>query len=478
MKRESLKILYASYEAFPFAASGDAGEIAGSLPQQIKLLGADIRVVLPFYATIPRRYRQEAKKISEFTVSLCWRNQYCGVFQLTRCGVTYYFIDNEYYFGRQSLYGFYDDGERFAFYSKAVIEMLPRIGFIPDVIHTNDWFTAASSIYLCGHFRLRDGIYSNIKCLHTICDFEKLGIFGMECLEDVFEMEDIRNFVVCDGAVNLTAGACHFADEITVYCDQPDVNSSLANSPVLSKLPRGCCEKLQRITIGIDTDDYCPSVDAELPCRYDVSDFGGKYCCKAELQRRLGLPDRCDVLMVAVVSRLTDSAGMELLTDALPELLHEDIQLIILGIGDSENEMKVRELSRTMHDKVASVIRYDRTLSRLVYAGADILLAPQRDGASNLNRMAAARYGTVSLSYSGGVLGGNSYSTETGEGTAFLFDSYTVSSMLCEFDRARRLFMCEKDRWNELVGRVVRLDNSIKYTAQEYFELYKSICNS
>lgn len=256
--------------------AADAGEIAGSLPQQIKLLGADIRVVLPFYATIPRRYRQEAKKISEFTVSLCWRNQYCGVFQLTRCGVTYYFIDNEYYFGRQSLYGFYDDGERFAFYSKAVIEMLPRIGFIPDVIHTNDWFTAASSIYLCGHFRLRDGIYSNIKCLHTICDFEKLGIFGMECLEDVFEMEDIRNFVVCDGAVNLTAGACHFADEITVYCDQPDVNSSLANSPVLSKLPRGCCEKLQRITIGIDTDDYCPSVDAELPCRYDVSDFGRK----------------------------------------------------------------------------------------------------------------------------------------------------------------------------------------------------------
>ena len=468
MKRDSLKILYASSEAFPFAVSGDAGEIAGSLPQQIKLLGADIRVVLPFYATIPRRYRQEAKKISEFTVSLCWRNQYCGVFQLSQCGVTYYFIDNEYYFGRQALYGFYDDGERFAFYSKAIIEMLPRIGFIPDVIHTNDWFTAASSIYLCGHFRLHDGIYRNIKCMHTICDFEKLGIFGMECLEDVFEMEDIRNYVICDGAVNLTAGACHFADEITVFCESPDTNAPSINSAVFSKLPDGCREKLHTITLGIDTDDYRPSVDAELPCRYDVSDFGGKHCCKAELQRRLGLPDRCDVLM---------AAGMELLTDALPEILHEDIQLVVLGAGDTENEMKIRELSRTMHDKVAAVIRYDRTLSRLIYAGADILLSPQREGFSNMNQMIAARYGTVSVSYSRGIFSGNSYNTDTGDGTVFLFDSYSVSSMLCEFDRARRLFLCEKDRWNELIGRIMRLDNSIKYTAQEYYDLYKSICN-
>ena len=163
--------------------------------------------------------------------------------------------------------------------------------------------------------------------------------------------------------------------------------------------------------------------------------------------------------------------------DALPEILHEDIQLVVLGAGDTENEMKIRELSRTMHDKVAAVIRYDRTLSRLIYAGADILLSPQREGFSNMNQMIAARYGTVSVSYSRGIFSGNSYNTDTGDGTVFLFDSYSVSSMLCEFDRARRLFLCEKDRWNVLIGRIMRLDNSIEYTAHEYYDLYKSICN-
>ncbi len=477
MSDKKIKVLYASAEADPLAVCGGLGDVAGALPRALCSLGADVRVVMPMYTAIDRRIIGQAEKLTEFTVPLSWRRQQCAVYTLTYGGVFFYLIDNKYYFDRRTVYGCYDDGERFAFFSRALVEMIAHIDFEPDILHTNDWHSAAACVYLkkmcCSTRR-----YSGIRCVHTVHNAEYQGIFGGQTLDDVFGLESAADVLMQDGCVNLTRGAALCCDRLT--CVSQSGRSELLTDEGgagLGAVFRACEDKLYGISNGIDSESFNPATDAELPCRYDASDPGGKFCCKAELQRRLVLPGRCDVPMIAVISRLTEQKGMTLLLEALPELLEKDIQLVLLGTGDTEYEMEFRDASFRCHDRLAAVIRFDRPLSRLIYAGADILLMPSRSEQCGISQMIASRYGTVPLVHSVGGLKDtvSRYDTDSGEGTGFAFEKFDSPAMLDELYRALKLFDYDRTAWNSLVSRIMKRDFSWDASAKKYLALYREL---
>lgn len=475
MSDRKIRVLYASAEAEPLAVCGGLGDVAGALPRAMCRLGADVRVVMPMYTAIDRRILCQAEKLTEFTVPLSWRRQHCVVYTLKLDGVFFYLIDNEYYFDRRAIYGCYDDGERFAFFSRALVEMIGHIDFAPDVLHTNDWHAAAACVYLKKFYRGADG-YSGIKCVHTVHNAEYQGIFGAQTLGDVFGLESAADVLMHNGDVNLTRGAALCCDILTCVSrsGRNELLTDLGGAG-LGAVFRKCADKLYAVRNGIDVDSFNPATDAELPCRYDASDPGGKFCCKAELQRRLGLPGRCDVPMLAVISRLTEQKGMTLLSEALPALLEKDIQLVLLGTGDTQYEMEFRDASFHFHDRLAAVIRFDRPLSRLIYAGADILLMPSRSEQCGISQMIASRYGTVPLVHSVGGLRDtvSRYDPESGEGTGFAFESFDSSAMLGELCRALELFDYDRTAWNSLVSRIMKRDFSWDASAKKYIALYR-----
>lgn len=473
-----MKILYVASESTPFAASGGLADVIGSLPAALKKQNPedDIRVIMPLYGTMDAAWREKLTFLTSRTVSLNWRNQYCGVFSAVYRNVTYYFIDNEYYFKRASLYGEFDDGERFAFFCRAVVELLPDLDFFPDVLHAHDWQAALAVIYLKRKYGYMEG-YSNIRTAFTIHNIQYQGKFGLDSLSDVFDlMPSDHEIVEYGGCINLMKGAIICADKVTTvsptYAEEilsPKFSHGL--DPIL-KMFQG---KLSGILNGIDKDYYSPSKNTELPASFHVNKMAGKAICKEELQRAVGLPVDPNKPVVAMITRLVDSKGLDLLTLAADDLLREDVQLILLGKGDFYYEDYFWHLAERHPENCRVLLRFDQTLAKQIYAGADIFLMPSRTEPCGLAQMICSRYGTVPVIHeTGGLYDSIKDAGCEGGGNGYTFASYSAWDMLCALRNALNCY-ADKAAWKKLVRRVMLTDFSWDVSAGKYTELYRSL---
>ncbi len=470
-----MKVLYVSSEAVPFAASGGLADVAGSLPKALRKRLIGCRVVLPLYESVPQELRDNMVFLGSLSVPVAWRRQYCGVFEAKRDGVIYYLLDNQYYFKRAGLYGHYDDAERFAFFSRAVLEMLPLIGFKPDVLHANDWQAALVPIYYHLFYANMDG-YENIKTVYTIHNIQYQGKYGMEILEDVFGLpEEHRSIVEQDGCINLAKGAIETANAVTTVSptyakELLDPWFSYGMDPILRMREW----KLSGILNGIDTVGYDPETDKQIFQNYTADDPSGKAANKKALQERLFLPVRDDVPLIGMVSRLTGHKGFDLVKYIFDELLQDDIQMVILGSGEWTYENYFREMQQRYPDKFVYCAGFVPELARKIYAGADIFLMPSKNEPCGLSQMVACRYGTIPVVRETGGLKDSIHDCGDGFGNGFTFATYNANDMLGAINRAIGAYRAKTD-WPLLIDRAMRSDFSWGRSANEYIRLYKAL---
>lgn len=471
------KILFVASEAVPFASSGGLGDVIGSLPAALKENdeNLDIRVIIPLYGSMDILLREGLSFVAKTTVSLKWRNQYCGIFSCINNGVTYYFIDNEYYFKRNFLYGEFDDSERFAFFCKAVLEVMPIIGFFPDILHAHDWQSALSIIYLNKKYKQKER-YADIKSVFTIHNIQYQGEYGFELLDDIFDLEVYdADTVEYNGCINLLKGAVVCCDMLTT------VSPTYAKEILSPKFSHGLHyileqnkEKLHGILNGIDRNYYDPKKDKELFVNYSIRSIPKKAQGKAELQRLLGLPEK-NTPLIAIISRLVDHKGLDLVTLAVEDILKEDVQFVILGKGDYYFENYFYKLSERYPEKVKTILEYNKRYAKIIYAGADIFLMPSKSEPCGLAQMIASRYGTVPVVHETGGLYDSirDIGWENG-GNGFTFSTYSAWNLLCTVKRAISLYQ-SSDEWNILVKKVMQYDFSWKKSAKEYLKLYETL---
>ncbi|MBR0112797.1 MAG: glycogen synthase GlgA [Clostridia bacterium] len=471
-----MKVLYVASEALPFAASGGLADVAGSLPAALRKHKVACRVVMPLYGCISDEMRANMRFITNIMVPVSWRMQYCGIFEANANGVIYYFIDNEYYFKRDTLYGHYDDGERFAFFSRAVLEILPFIDFKPDIIHCNDWQSALVPLYYTAIYSQREG-YTGIKTVFTIHNIQYQGIYGKEILGDVFGLgEENMSLIEFGGDLNLMKAGIECANKVTTvsrtYAQEIlDPWFSHGLHPILQERSY----KLSGILNGIDVDNYNPETDKAIPCNYSASDFSGKAKCKAALQESFGLPVRDDVPVMAIISRLVSHKGFDLVKRIMWEQLSAaDMQLIVLGSGDWEYEEYFRALAGAFPDKVGLRLGFLPDVARQIYAGSDLFLMPSKSEPCGLSQMVALRYGSLPIVRETGGLKDTITDSGDGAGNGFTFKSYDAYDMLDAIRRALGAFY-DKDYFKVLVERAMKCDNSWGKSAKEYIALYESI---
>ena len=469
-----MKILYAASEALPFAASGGLADVAGSLPVALRKRRNTVRVVMPLYGTIKQELRDSMRFIDKIMVPVSWRRQYCGIFEAKANGVTYYLLDNEYYFKRNTLYGHYDDGERFAFFARAVLEILPVIDFKPDIIHCNDWQTALVPVYYSTMYANREG-YTGIKTVFTIHNIQYQGIYGKEILGDVFGLgEECTSLVEFGDCINLMKGGIECADRVTTvsntYASEIlDPWFSHGLHPILKERSY----KLSGILNGIDVDGYNPETDKDIFFNY--TDASGKAKNKSALQEMFGLPVRSDVPVLGIISRLVSHKGFDLVKRVMWDLLsNEDMQLIVLGSGDWEYEAFFKELAASFPDKVGLRVGFIPDMARKIYAGADLFLMPSKSEPCGLSQMVALRYGTVPIVRETGGLKDTITDSGDGKGNGFTFKSYDAYDMQDAIKRALAAYY-DRENWPVLVERALACDNSWSKSAKEYIELYKDI---
>lgn len=469
------KILYIAGEALPFASSGGLGDVIGSLPIALsEQKEDDIRVILPLYGQVTEKYRKKMKFLGSKNIQLSWRNQYCGIFEYKQKGVTYYFLDNEYYFKRATLYGEFDDAERFAFFCRAAMEILPDIDFIPDILHAHDWHAALSVIYLKQCYAKIDERFKNTKAIFTIHNIQYQGIYDFAILGDVFGlMESDREIVEYDGCINLLKGAVVCADKVTT------VSPTYAREILSPKFSHGLDTvlnlfsfKLSGILNGIDKDYYNPSKDTEIFANFNSRNTEGKAICKSGLQRMLGLPER-DVPLIAVISRLVSHKGLDLVMLAGEDLLRDDVQLVVLGMGDKSYENYFESLAARFPEKCKTLITYNRDLSKRIYSAADIFLMPSKSEPCGLAQMICSRYGAIPVIHeTGGLYDSIKDIGCEGGGNGFTFAAYSAYEMLGSVNRAVELFKNDREGFNKLQKKVMRVDFSWKQSALSYKELY------
>ncbi|MBQ3528544.1 MAG: glycogen synthase GlgA [Clostridia bacterium] len=477
------KILYVGSECMPFAATGGLGDVMGSLPQALKAKdpeNLDVRVVIPLYEAVSDTWRAQMKQEAVFTVRLGWREQYCGVFSLEKDGVTYYFIDNEFYFKRNTLYGHYDDGERFAFFSLAVLEMFPHIGFYPDIINANDWQSALTVVYLNVHFRCVYG-YDYIKTVFTIHNIEYQGKYNMYILGDVFGIDSCHiPLLEWGGCMNLMKGAIECADKVsTVSPRYAEEIQTPEYAHGLQDLLRGLSFKLCGILNGIDYKYYNPKEDTEIAKNYTWRGLKGKTADKTALQEELGLPVREDVPMFSIISRLVAHKGTDLLKEIGFRMMAEnDCQLVVLGTGDSQYEEFFKALEREYPTKVRALIKYDRALSKRIYAASDFFIMPSKSEPCGLSQMICSRYGAVPIVRETGGLYDSikSYSVEDGEicGNGFTFANYYSEDLYAKIKEALAVY-ADSEAMKKLQQKVMKTDFSWAASAEVYLGLYNSL---
>ena len=471
-----MKVLFVTSEALPFAASGGLGDVAGSLPQAIRARLVGCRIVMPLYEEVPQALRENMKFLTSISVPVAWRRQYCGIFEAKYGGVIYYLLDNQYYFKRQGLYGHYDDAERFAFLSRAAIEIIPAIDFKPDVIHSNDWQTALTPIYYKLFYQDRPE-FSGIKTVFTIHNIQYQGKYGMELLEDVCGLpRNTAHIVEYEKCVNFMKGAIEMADAVTTV--SPSYSQEILDpwfshglDPILAKNSY----KLSGILNGIDVDNYNPATDNQIYANFTADNLSGKAENKKMLQERMGLPTNPDIPILSMVTRLVAHKGLDLVKYILDELLGaEDIQMVVLGSGDWTYESFFKEMQAKYPGKLSVAIGFIPELSRKIYAGSDLFLMPSKSEPCGLSQMIALRYGTIPIVRETGGLRDSIHDSGDMQGNGFTFKSYNAHDMLGAIRRAIHGYY-DRDSWKVLVKRATECDNSWGKSANEYIRLYKSL---
>lgn len=481
-----LHIAFASAEAAPFVKTGGLGDVAGSLPHALKVAGADVVVFVPKYDTIAQEYKDRMEHLCDFYVPLGWRNEYCGLERLNHEGVDYLFVDNERYFSRGYPYGFFDDGERFAYFSKAIVEALQYLphtldNFTCDVLHCNDWHTAMAPVFLREFYQALP-LYQNVKTVFSIHNIAFQGQYSAKVLNDILGLAHIpaAAFQLTCGpdAINYMQGALNYTDAITTvsptYAEEiktPDFGEHLDG------ILRRRAPILQGIVNGIDTNGFDPATDPRIAQNFTVEDRSGKAVCKARLQEELGLEVRDDRPLMVMVTRLTRQKGMDLVTYALDRILSGGVQVAVLGTGDTEYENALRYFEGKYPGTMAARIQFDPALSQRMYAGADLFLMPSLFEPCGLSQMIAMRYGTLPIVRETGGLKDTviPYNCYTGEGTGFSFAHFNGDEMADAVFRAARLFWDDRAAFNGLVENAMKADFSWKRSADAYIALYHNL---
>ena len=477
---KKMQIVFASAECAPFVKTGGLGDVAGSLPAALVRAGAEVIVMVPKYATIKDEYKAQMEHFADFYVSLGWRNEYCGLEKLERDGVTYMFVDNERYFARDYPYGFFDDGERFAFFSKAITESLQHLpaGFECDILHCNDWQTALAPVFL-REFYQGLPLYDRVKTVFSIHNVAFQGQFSDTVMEDILGVAHIPAAATqlrCDAcSINYMLGALHYADAITTV--SPTYAGEIQTPEFgegLDGVLRERSYALQGILNGIDVAAFDPATDKRIAANYTVDDRSGKAVCKAKLQEELGLEVRDDRPLMVMVTRLTRQKGMDLVMYALDRILSGGVQVAVLGTGDRDYEDGLRYFQDKYPGTMAARIEFDPALSQRMYAAADMFLMPSKFEPCGLSQIIAMRYGTLPIVRETGGLKDTviPYNEFTGEGTGFSFSNFNGDEMGDAVFRAARLFWDNREAWNQLVTQAMSQDFSWTRSADKYLDLY------
>ena len=471
------KILFLAGESAPFIRTGGLGDVAGALPDTLNALGADARVMLPLYMDIPQDFKNAMKYIGSVYVTLAWRYQYCGLFSYNYNGVTYYFVDNEYYFKRNGVYGHYDDAERFAFFSKACLEALRLIDFYPDVIHANDWHTALTPVFLDCFYR---GIpeYQNIKTVFTIHNIEFQGKYGEDLITDILGLpEDRHSLVKYAKCSNFMKGAIEASNAVTT------VSPSYANEIMdryysygLDNILRQRGYKLSGIVNGIDVDLYNPVTDKALFKNFDFTTIEDKQINKQELLKMFDMNYNSNTPLIGMVTRLTEQKGVDLLLARIDQLMQSDLQIIILGKGDWKYESKLQELQNRYYGKLKVIINFSTDIANKIYAGSDMFLMPSKFEPCGLSQMIAMRYGTIPIVRRTGGLNDTVIGFNPAEltGNGFTFYSFNADDMCDAIYRAVGTYH-NKREWISLIANAMSADFSWEASAKKYLELYNKL---
>ena len=478
-----MRILYVTSEAAPFCKTGGLADVLGALPPAVALGRDNVAVIMPLYAQIADTWREKMHFERYIYVDLAWRHQYCGLFRLRHAGVTWYFVDNENYFRRGSLYGAYDDGERFAFFSKAVVDLLPSMDWMPDVIHCNDWQTALVPIYL-KDVATRWEEVQNIKTVFTIHNVEYQGRFGENTVEDLFGLDrgwwdggTLRH----DGDVNLMKAAMLMSDHVTTV--SPTYAHQLRDpfyAHGMESIVEMISGKLSGVLNGIDVKSYDPAADKALCANFSAEDMAGKAECKKELQESLGLRVDGDVPVISMVTRMVGHKGMDLVCRVFDRIMDTGVQFVILGTGDKQYEDFFRFQAGRYPGRVAAQVLYSEGLSRRIYAGSDLFLMPSKSEPCGLSQMIAMRYGTVPVVRRTGGLNDSVHSCQVGQedGTGFIFDEYNAEDMLTVIAQAAALYRNDPAGFAAVRQRGMTSDFSWKKSAKEYKKIYGKLHNS
>ena len=473
-------VLFVGSECAPFAKSGGLGDVLGSLPKAISSSGMAVAVMLPLYKHLEGTLLDKMEFLGNTTVPLAWRQQYVGLYRYREEKITYYFLDNRQYFYRQALYGYYDDGERFAFFSKAALAVLPMLDDFPDLIHCNDWQTALIPVYLKSQFS-QNSMYAKLHTVFTIHNIEYQGKFGADMLGDVIGIEEqYRSILEFDGCINFMKGAVVCCDALTT------VSPSYAEEITypfyghgLESIIKEHSGKLTGILNGIDTDLYDPSTDAALAVNYSAKTIDKKTANKIALQKELGLHVDGKIPMIGMVSRLVDHKGIALVSRVLDELIAKDIQFVILGTGDERYENFFLRKANQWPGKMAAVVAFSGALANRIYAGADMFLMPSVSEPCGLSQMIALRYGTIPVVRVTGGLADSitAFSPVSGEGNGITFCTVNAHDMLWAINRALEYYS-DSFTWKKIMLNACESDNSWKHSAEKYQKLYKRLIKS
>lgn len=475
-----MKVLYAASEAVPFCKTGGLADVAGSLPPALAAQGVETAVILPLYRRVKERFADQLTFLCYDYVDLAWRHAYCGLFSLKKDGVTWYFLDNEQYFGRPELYGCADDGERFGFFSRAVVKMLDHLDFWPDVIHCNDWQTALIPIYLKDD-GVREERYRSVRTVLTIHNIEYQGRYDPYCLGDLFGLD--RGWVddgtlLLDGDLNLLKGAILTADAVNAV--SPTYAQELKN-PYFAHRMEGiltqCGYKLSGVLNGIDMKLYDPAADPRIAANYTAENISGKAADKAELQKALGLRPEPETPIIAMVSRLVTHKGLDLIREVMGDIMELPVQFVLLGSGDAAYEDFFRHAAERWPERMAIRLGYDEALSMAIYAGADLFLMPSRSEPCGLSQMIAMRYGTVPIVRETGGLKDTvqPYEAWRDAGTGFTFANYSSADMLHVLREAVYLYKDYPDAFARLRRRAMERDFSWNRSAGDYLKIYAAV---
>lgn len=479
-KRTKPRVLFAAFEAVPFAKTGGLGDVAGSLPRALVKAGGDVRLIMPKFGTIYQEYKDQMTHIADFYLDLSWRRQFCGIETMRFKGVTIYFIDNEYYFYRDRPYGYDDDCERAAFFAKAVLESLKYIDFKPDIIHCNDWHTALVPAFLKIWYR-HDEKYAHIRTVFTVHNLKFQGVFSGYAIGDIlgFSVDEAKECgLVYNGDINYMRSALSLADRLTTvsptYAEEICTDFYGEHAQDIFNSRR---DVLQGIMNGIDTKVLDPAKDPMIPYHFTSDDILGKAQVKEVLQQRLGLEVSPEKPIFSIISRLTDQKGLDLVLAIIDEFMQLDVQFVVLGIGEYKYENKFRSMAEFMPHKFAAALYFDEPLSRMIYAGSDFMLVPSLFEPCGLTQITAMRYGSLPIVRETGGLKDSvqPYNKYDGSGTGFTFANYNAHELLFTMKHANDLFYNDKAAISQLVKQAMEADFSWNASALKYLQLYREL---